>query len=1090
MKKSSITLYLKVLFISGGLSLVLFLGLLQIFSVKRTIAASPFQTFPWGTINVGDEIYGAPGPAPVRCHDALYQNARQNLDLQRANWIAEAVVTIPQGVALLSSIPGPSGSAVSQPLVLTHGDGFSMTVVPISLPATEGLNSGTSSTGVPSYSNVQIHGSPDGCTMQDNSPKASSNVAGDFYFNQLNNLSGLNGIHFTFSTPVQAFGAFFGDLETSLHGTSAFIRLLDANDELINDVEISSTIGLTGGIAAEESLCLESSVDGANVTAQGLQPGCGNGSTRWIGFVSDTPVAQALVVVGDNDPLPGGLGLTEKLSVMGITVVRELSAAELSVTKEAPDSVTVGESFNYTITLSNLSEHLAAGLVVTDVAPTGIAFNAVAGDGCQLANDIVTCSQATLSANSSSTIIIQATSSLTSPITNSALIAADNDTESANNVVSVTVVPEPAPPTNLCAEVSQGGGPALVINEILYNEAGSSGDEWVELYATTSIAAGEQFLLSDDETGGSRFERLIEAPVGGIPAGTYIVIHDDAGTDDLDPSDGIMTLWGAGLTNPSSTHLRNSSENVTLYQGSSAVAANAIDYVRHGNATDDNTNDPPPATILWGGFAPGGASNEQSIARTENGVDGSSGDDWALAGDEGTLAPATPGAHNLGLTACNVAVTKSGPSTALVGNDFDYTIIVTNTSSVTMTEVTITDTAPTGVVFLDVFGPSCNLTNDEIRCAIGTLAPKTSQIISISAYPTTDGMITNTVLLQADEDSDSTDNLASHATTVETTATIGDYVYLDENGNGIQEPNETTPINEVTLTLTGGDSSTATVSIDGLYSFDNLPPGTYTVTVEIPSGFERTGPESYVIGLGSGELITNADFGLRYAPVDVNVAKVGPLNVPIGDTLSYTLTIVNPSPTTTALDVTLSDFSPAGIPITDVRDPRCAHTGHGLVCHLGNIGPLESVHISATAKAAEGGSWTNSVEITGTNESGGANNLATATTEVLEPQLRLDKTIVGPRNGPISVGETVTFALRIENEGDVSMAGLHLKDSFDAEILEYQTASIVPDNISANTLTWVGTTGGAESLAEQLPLAPGDVFTITVEFEVINPTVR
>lgn len=1082
--------------LSGGLSLLLFIGLLTALPAKNTAASSQPQVFPWGTATVGDEVYGITGPSPVRCHEAVYQNARLMLDAQRISWMADVAASIPQGVALHSPISGASGTAVNEPVVLQHADGFTLTVIPVSLATNQGFNSGSASTGVPSYSNVQIHGGSSGCTMQDYAPKASPITSSDLYFNQLNNLSGLNGIRFTFPTPVLGFGGFFGDLETSFRGTTAFMRLLDENQTLLADVPIPSTIGMTGGIAAENILCDQTSVDDAQVASQGLQPGCGNGSNRWVGFISNTPVAQALVVVGDNDPLPDGQGTNEKLSAMGITVVRVLPTSEIAIVKAAPLEVTVDESFIYTLTASNTSNNMAAALIITDTAPNGVTFDAVSGPNCALSDNQVRCSQETLAAGSAISILIQATAQVTSSITNTAILTAANDANPSNNEATASVTPLAAPPVNYCAEPATGGdinSPALIINEVLYNEAGSAGDEWVELVATRFIAEGEQFFISDNETGGSRFERLIEIPAGGIPAGTYIMIHDDAGTDDLDVGDGLLSLWNAGLANPASTHLNNGGDNLTLYQGNSVVDANAIDYLRYDNDTTSSSNDAPPASLLWGGFAPGGAVNEQSIARIENGVDGSSGADWALSGTSGTTGPSTPGAHNAGLASCNVAVTKSGPSTALVDSSFDYTISVSNTTELTITNVIVTDTAPTGVLFQQVGGQSCNLANNAIRCAVDSLAPGSSQSITVSAISTVSGVLTNTVIVAAEYDSIATDNRAAHVTIIEATGAIGDYVYVDTNGNGIQDQGETTPINGVELILAsaGVTVTVTTLSEDGHYLFEDLTPGTYTVTVATPSGFERTGPASYTVALDSGGLITHADFGFRYALVDVSVAKSGPPRVTIGNTVDYPITVTNSSTTNSALDVTLIDTLPVGALLTEIPDVRCALETQGvqeqLICHLGNIAPQETVLITPNLQLMEGSQMTNTVEIAGTNEIGGLNNFSSATTEVLAPRLQLDKTMIHPGAGQVVVGQVITFALRVSNIGEVSVAEVQLKDTFEPDRLRFLAADPQPDFSSGDTLTWIGAANGSNSLSGNVPLNAGDIFTVTATFEAIKP---
>jgi hypothetical protein len=90
---------------------------------------------------------------------------------------------------------------------------------------------------------------------------------------------------------------------------------------------------------------------------------------------------------------------------------------------------------------------------------------------------------------------------------------------------------------------------------------------------------------------------------------------------------------------------------------------------------------------------------------------------------------------------------------------------------------------------------------------------------------------------------------------------IGDYVWLDLNQNGIQDPGEP-GIPGVTVTLTNsiGVSVTTTTDADGLYFFRNLGPGTYTVTLATPSGLvaspNLSGDDRTVDSNGSGTTVT------------------------------------------------------------------------------------------------------------------------------------------------------------------------------------------------------------------------------------------
>ncbi|MCO5067491.1 MAG: isopeptide-forming domain-containing fimbrial protein [Kiritimatiellae bacterium] len=73
-------------------------------------------------------------------------------------------------------------------------------------------------------------------------------------------------------------------------------------------------------------------------------------------------------------------------------------------------------------------------------------------------------------------------------------------------------------------------------------------------------------------------------------------------------------------------------------------------------------------------------------------------------------------------------------------------------------------------------------------------------------------------------------------------ARLGDYVWLDRNGDGIQDAGEP-GVSNVTVTLYDAQTNvlgTTTTDSTGLYGFTNLVPGVYFVGFTLPSGFEFT----------------------------------------------------------------------------------------------------------------------------------------------------------------------------------------------------------------------------------------------------------
>ena len=99
-------------------------------------------------------------------------------------------------------------------------------------------------------------------------------------------------------------------------------------------------------------------------------------------------------------------------------------------------------------------------------------------------------------------------------------------------------------------------------------------------------------------------------------------------------------------------------------------------------------------------------------------------------------------------------------------------------------------------------------------------------------------------------------------------SSIGDTVFNDTNGNGIQDSGEP-GIGGVTINLrdsSGNIVATTTTNSSGNYSFPNLPPGNYTVSVpNPPAGFTPTLVPSS-ISLQPGQNVDTADFGFTQQP--------------------------------------------------------------------------------------------------------------------------------------------------------------------------------------------------------------------------------
>ena len=97
-------------------------------------------------------------------------------------------------------------------------------------------------------------------------------------------------------------------------------------------------------------------------------------------------------------------------------------------------------------------------------------------------------------------------------------------------------------------------------------------------------------------------------------------------------------------------------------------------------------------------------------------------------------------------------------------------------------------------------------------------------------------------------------------------ATIGDRVWNDEDGNGVDNGEPGVPGVTVILTdASGVEVARTTTDANGNYRFTGLIPGTYTVDIEVPAGFNAA-TTSMTVTVGEGEENLSVDFPLTVIP--------------------------------------------------------------------------------------------------------------------------------------------------------------------------------------------------------------------------------
>ncbi|WP_159888403.1 SdrD B-like domain-containing protein [Paenibacillus puerhi] len=182
--------------------------------------------------------------------------------------------------------------------------------------------------------------------------------------------------------------------------------------------------------------------------------------------------------------------------------------------------------------------------------------------------------------------------------------------------------------------------------------------------------------------------------------------------------------------------------------------------------------------------------------------------------------------------ALDVKKKSSALSVSQAGTWIDYVVTITNTGSRDLHNLVITDSKVTGLA------PIALLKSGETR--------ELTYTYQVSAADLGGSKLTNTVVVKPDETPTGTD---THEVPVITSprGSIGDYVWLDRDEDGVQSPEET-GINGLTVKLyasPGGTPLAQTVTRDkdgkpGYYLFQGLPAGDYYIQFVIPADYGVT----------------------------------------------------------------------------------------------------------------------------------------------------------------------------------------------------------------------------------------------------------
>jgi uncharacterized repeat protein (TIGR01451 family) len=307
---------------------------------------------------------------------------------------------------------------------------------------------------------------------------------------------------------------------------------------------------------------------------------------------------------------------------------------DLSIVKDAPTSYEAGESFTYTVTVTNDGPGVSTGSVVTDLVPAGLSNVQTATPGCTVVNNQVTCTVGQLESGASQeiTITVDSPATTTQCFTNAASVLANEvDPDAANNEASVTSCPRALSVTKTSTA----------------NDATRIGDTVTYTVTATNTGLGDYTLAEPAVLFDDLSALLDDATYNGDAAATLPGLLDDT-----EP----RISWTGALDGGDSVEV---TYTVTTRAGGDGVLRN-VAFV-----PDDPGNPVTPA-----------------CAPPVGGVDPTTGEPCAQV--------------TTGLPSLEIVKTADRASIAAVGETITYSYVITNTGGVTLAPVAVNETAFSG----------------------------------------------------------------------------------------------------------------------------------------------------------------------------------------------------------------------------------------------------------------------------------------------------------------------------------------------------------------------------------------------------------
>lgn len=750
--------------------------------------------------------------------------------------------------------------------------------------------------------------------------------------------------------------------------------------------------------------------------------------------------------------------------------------ADVGVLKTGPTAASPGSDVSYTITVFNAGPSDATGVQLTDTLPGTMTFVSLSQNSGPTFNctgtSSITCSIATLTVGSSATFTftgnIPAGTSPGTTFNNTANVESDidpnPDNNSASSLLTVTTVD---PAITKSGPATATGGQTISYTIALVNNGSDTATNvhWLDTLppGTTFNSlihnSGSTFNCQtpSPNTGGT-IDCFLVSFGGGATSNYTLVLNIDStfangGTltntatvtsdDDVDPNNNNSSTSATvtGVTDVSVTKSGPANANagsnitwtITVTNNGANTAANTslTDTLPAGTTFVSFVQNTGPAfncsgtssiTCTNAAFAAGASATFTLVASTSPSATGTVSNTANVTTTTGDTNSGndTSTVNTTLASSADVAVTKSGPATAVQNQDVAYTIGVTNNGPSDAQSVSLTDTIPPQATFVSMVqntGPAFNCSGTTtVTCSIATLAAGASATFTLTVHTTASvsgGMVNTANVSSTTSDPNPANNSASAATNLLTAD-----VAITKNGSPATVAAGSNVTWTIVVTNNGPDAASNVTMTDALpanttfvslnqsgAAFNCTPPavganGTVTCSAAtLANGatttftlVAKTDPTTPAGTLSNTANVTStspldptpgnntATSQTTIALVDLALVKtVSPGPYVAGQPVTFTLTVTN-NGTVPATNVVVTDVLPAGMFASSMTPPGACTGTSTVTCTAATLGAGASTAFTITATLpAAPGNYSNTATVTSANgDSAPGNNSGSA----------------------------------------------------------------------------------------------------------------